>query len=145
MSIVSLLRQAYFLVAFNFYAKPKINRVDRISMFGFSLDVPPTIFHPGLYFSSKFLGEYLQTLELQNRRVLDVGCGSGILSLVAGSRGASVTGVDINPVAIQATINNAERNSLQSSITGRVSDLFDSLDDNDQYDIILLNPPFYLG
>ena len=45
--------------------------------------------------------------------VLDYGCGSGILSIAARGLGAErVAAVDIDPQAIQATLMNAERNSM---------------------------------
>lgn len=44
-------------------------------------------------------------------RVLDMGCGSGILAIAAAKLGAmEVVAVDIDPVAVQATIRNAENN-----------------------------------
>jgi ribosomal protein L11 methyltransferase len=46
-------------------------------------------------------------------RVLDVGCGSGILSIAAGRLGAGeVVGVDTDPIAVEASIANARRNRL---------------------------------
>ena len=46
-------------------------------------------------------------------RMLDVGCGSGILAIAAGKLGAGeVVGVDTDPIAIEASIANARRNHL---------------------------------
>lgn len=51
---------------------------------------------------------------------LDVGCGSGILAIAAGLLGArSVLGVDTDPIAVEATAQNAVRNDLGSVITAR--------------------------
>jgi ribosomal protein L11 methyltransferase len=45
--------------------------------------------------------------------VLDVGCGSGVLSVVAARLGAPyVEAIDISPAAVEATTENAERNQL---------------------------------
>ena len=57
---------------------------------------------------------------LGRARVLDVGSGSGILSLAAARLGAaSVLGVDTDPMAVEATRANARRNRLAGSIRSR--------------------------
>ena len=53
-------------------------------------------------------------------RVLDVGSGSGILSIAAGLLGAaSVLAVDVDPIAVDASAANAARNKLGRVITSR--------------------------
>ena len=53
-------------------------------------------------------------------RVLDVGCGSGILSIAAAQLGAGrVLGLDIDPIAIEATTANVRRNRLSRRIRTR--------------------------
>lgn len=50
---------------------------------------------------------------LDGRRVLDVGCGSGLLAIVAAIRGAhTVVAVDIDPAAVEATLANAMVNGV---------------------------------
>jgi ribosomal protein L11 methyltransferase len=57
-------------------------------------------------------------------RVLDVGCGSGILAIAAGLFGAEeVLGVDTDPIAIEATAANARRNRLGRRIAARIGSL----------------------
>ncbi|MFH0751946.1 MAG: 50S ribosomal protein L11 methyltransferase, partial [Chloroflexota bacterium] len=46
-------------------------------------------------------------------RLLDVGCGSGILAIAAGLLGAgAVVAVDTDPIAVEATLANARRNRV---------------------------------
>src|SRR5438309_9648420 len=144
MSIFSVARRACFLATYHAYARAKLERTDRVRMLGFSLLVPPQVFHPALSISSKTMGKYIQSLSLDRKQVLDMGCGSGILSLIAASGGASVTAVDINPLAVTSARENARRNNLYNRIRFLDSNLFGSLFD-EQFDFILFNPPFYPG
>lgn len=58
------------------------------------------------YFSAK-LG------SLEGKKVLDIGCGGGLLSEEFARRGAMVTGLDLSPVAIEAAKKHAEENGLK--------------------------------
>jgi ribosomal protein L11 methyltransferase len=61
---------------------------------------------------------------LADARVLDVGCGSGILAIAAIRLGAArAVGVDIDPIAIEATAANAKRNGIARRIRARVGSL----------------------
>ena len=139
-----LLRRAFSTLAFHLYAKPCIMRTDTLMLDGFRLHVPPTVFHPKLYYTSRYLGRYVAEMALHGKKVLDVGCGSGFVSLVAASRGASVTALDINPAAVGATSENSALNGLDSQINTLQSDLFDRLPAS-EFDFIFVNPPFYDG
>lgn len=57
-------------------------------------------------------------------RLLDVGCGSGVLAIAAGLLGAGeLVGVDTDPIAIEATIANARRNRLARRLRARQGSL----------------------
>ena len=72
------------------------------------------------------------------RRVLDVGCGSGILSIGAALLGAEeITGVEIDPDAVEVARENAAQNGLADRISIRQGDLTEGLDL--QADIIVAN------
>ena len=137
------LRRVLFLLAYILYAKPIINRTDKVEVLGFTLQVYPTVFHPKLYFSSRLLGEYVERLNLQNKRVLDFGTGSGIIGLCTARAGADVLSVDVNPTAVECTRKNAEANSLNAKMEVRQSNLFSSVRADESFDYIVWNPPFY--
>ena len=62
--------------------------------------------------------------ELAGTRVLDVGCGSGILAIAAVRLGArTCLGVDTDPIAAEATIANARRNRLVRRVHAREGSL----------------------
>lgn len=70
-------------------------------------------------------------------RALDVGCGSGILSIAAVKLGATrALGVDIDPIAIEATLANARHNRVGSRVRAREG----SLPSGDgPFDLVLAN------
>ncbi len=71
-------------------------------------------------------------------RVLDVGTGSGILAIAAARTGASrVLAIDTDPIAVEATVANAELNGFGEVITARQGSL--PLDEPQQFHLVLAN------
>ncbi len=64
-------------------------------------------------------------LDLQGVRVVDVGSGSGILSIVAAVRGANAIAIDVDPAAAAATAANAQRNGVADRVTASTTPLAD--------------------
>jgi ribosomal protein L11 methyltransferase len=61
--------------------------------------------------------QWLDGLDLQGKTVIDFGCGSGILAIAALKLGAAkAIGIDIDPQAIQASRDNAERNGVSERL-----------------------------
>lgn len=104
------------------------------------LEIPPEVFHPGFFFSTQLLLQYLSKLPLLKKNFLELGCGSGLIAMVAAKNGAVVTATDINPAAVEFLKKNCLANNLQLPIIQ--SDLFDLIPVK-QYDIIAINPPYY--
>ena len=70
-------------------------------------------------------------------RVLDVGCGSGILAIAAVKLGAaSALGLDTDPIAVEATVANAARNRLARRIRARQGSLPSG---EGPFDVVLAN------
>ena len=70
--------------------------------------------------SGQVLAEYLleQPEWVKGKRVLDFGCGSGVVAIAAATAGASeVIACDIDPIALRATALNAELNNVNLTIT----------------------------
>jgi release factor glutamine methyltransferase len=104
------------------------------------LEIPPQVFHPGFFFSTKLLLNYISRLPLSKKCFLELGAGSGLISIYAAGKGAKVTASDINPIAINALKKNAELNQSQLDII--YSDLFKAIP-LQAFDIIAINPPYY--
>ncbi|MFC3286325.1 50S ribosomal protein L11 methyltransferase [Litchfieldella rifensis] len=72
--------------------------------------------HPTTALCLEWLDGLAATGALEGRDVLDVGCGSGILAIAALKLGAAhATGTDIDPQALLASRDNAERNAIEAS------------------------------
>lgn len=86
---------------------------------GIRIELDPGLaFGSGSHPTTALCLRWLAELDLRGRRVLDWGCGSGVLSLAALALGAAeVTAVDIDPQALQATADNAARNTLRQQLT----------------------------
>ncbi|MCS7253323.1 MAG: 50S ribosomal protein L11 methyltransferase [Armatimonadota bacterium] len=92
--------------------------------------------HPTTRMCLELMEEIVE--EFCGADVLDVGCGSGILSIAAAKLGArSVTAVDIERSALECTMRNASLNGVREKIHVKLSDLASAVDGN--YDIILSN------
>jgi len=89
---------------------------------------PGMAFGTGLHPTTRLCLAALDELSAGGRvvddRVLDVGCGSGILSIAAARLGArSVLGVDTDPIAVEATTANAGRNRLARRVRARLGSM----------------------
>ena len=81
----------------------------------------------------------LMAKYIPNKHVLDIGCGSGILSLVAEAMGAtSVSGIDIDEEALNHARLNSALNKMEKSIVFQQPDLYCRKIRNEP-EIILMN------
>lgn len=103
---------------------------------GMVLDVPSDIYYPRE--DSLLLAKVLEKMNLKAKKCLDIGCGSGLLSIILARQGADVTCTDINPIAVEVTEKNAKENSVE--LTALASDLFENVEG--KFNIIVFNPPY---
>jgi release factor glutamine methyltransferase len=138
------LRGAIHFVAYHFILKRRTTRHTRAS--GFRLTVRPTVFHPRYFLTSEFFASFIGRLDLQGKRVADVGTGSGILALAAARAGASrVTAIDINPNAALAASENARANGFENRVSVICSNLLSALEPGPRFDVIISSPPSFPG
>lgn len=84
------------------------------------------------------------------RRVLDIGSGTGVIALYAARLGAaSVVATDIDPAAIGAIRQNAEKLGLEGVVTARLvpqqnPTAYSAIEPGEMFDLILSNPPYSL-
>src|SRR5688572_22573694 len=77
---------------------------------GVTVKVFPGVFHPGLFSSTHFLIDFLASEDLRTKSLLELGCGSGLISIWAAKHGAQVTATDLSTKAIANVALNAQEN-----------------------------------
>jgi release factor glutamine methyltransferase len=101
----------------------------------------PGVFHPAFFFSTKTLIEFLETQNLNRTKVLELGAGTGLISIYCKLQGAEkVCASDISSSAIENILENIGINNIEVDVVH--SDLFEKIDPN-AFDIIIINPPYY--
>ena len=99
---------------------------------------PGMAFGTGSHETTSLCLEYLHNEDLKNKRVLDVGCGSGILSQAAVLLGAfSACGCDIDLAAVTSAKANAKLNGLEDKVTYYQGDLIDKI--HDKFEVVVAN------
>jgi ribosomal protein L11 methyltransferase len=87
---------------------------------------PGRAFGTGLHETTSLVAQILAETKLTGATVLDVGCGSGILALVALRLGAArAVAIDIDPDAVAVTRENAARNGLQDRVAADATPVAD--------------------
>lgn len=99
-----------------------------------------TVFSPPIFEDSYFFSEALEIKS--GEKFLEVGCGTGIISVLKAIGGAHVTACDINSTALKNTRINAILHDVDSTVKTVHSDVFDNIDDLLSFDIIFWNMPF---
>ena len=97
---------------------------------------PKQAFGTGHHETTYMMVEEMAELDFKGKTVLDLGCGTGILSILALKRGAkSVTAIDIEEPSVENTNENLELNGVEAEV------LLGSIDivKGRQFDIVLAN------
>ncbi len=77
---------------------------------------PKMSFGTGHHETTTLMLQALLNLDLERKRVLDVGCGTGILAIFAAQQGALVTAVDIDDNAYENALENVKLNGVEKAV-----------------------------
>ncbi len=98
---------------------------------------PKMSFGTGHHETTHMMIQHLLALDIKNKKVLDMGCGTGVLAILAEMRGAQpIDAIDIDNWCYLNTIENIERNNCKH-ITAYEGDV--KLLNNKKYDFIIAN------
>ncbi|KAF2075211.1 hypothetical protein CYY_003472 [Polysphondylium violaceum] len=108
---------------------------------GKTLKIHPNVYSPKYFPESYWYAKNLSASVIQkDKKFLEVGLGSGIISLFVRDTGAQIFGVDINPDAVDITKQNF-RNNNQNGLF-QISDIYNDLDQDLKFDYIFWNHPW---
>lgn len=101
---------------------------------------PGMAFGTGTHPTTQLCLEALETMADPALDVLDLGCGSGILAIAAAKLGAGkVLALDIDPIAVRATRENAARNGVARQIVAEQGSLESVLSSARRFDMVMAN------
>lgn len=119
-----------------------------VSLEGYNMVIeidPGTAFGTGLHETTQLCIRQLRKYINKDTNMLDVGCGSGILSIIGRKSGAkSVLGIDIDEAAVVASVDNAKINGINDNISFIQGNIIEDKDIQDRagygiYDIVAAN------
>jgi S-methylmethionine-dependent homocysteine/selenocysteine methylase/SAM-dependent methyltransferase len=107
----------------------------------YPLDFPDITVEPGVFAPTQgsfTVWKYLYREGIgAHQRCLDIGCGSGLLTVQLARNGAAhVHGLDISPQAVKNTMTNAFRNGVADRVSAAVQDLYPWVPE-ERYDVIV--------
>jgi len=107
----------------------------------YPLDFPDVTVEPGVFAPTQgsfLVWKYFYREGIgAHQRCLDIGCGSGLLTVQLARNGAAhVHGIDIEPAAVKNTMTNAFRNGVADRVSAAVQDLYPWVPE-ERYDVIV--------
>ncbi|HEB63533.1 MAG TPA: 50S ribosomal protein L11 methyltransferase [Gammaproteobacteria bacterium] len=82
---------------------------------------PGLAFGTGTHPTTALCLSFLDQIDLTDQQVVDYGCGSGVLAIAAAKLGAKqIVAIDHDSQALEATVDNAQKNSVQTRIVVRL-------------------------
>lgn len=106
------------------------------STFEHGLEIMPKMsFGTGHHGTTAGILRTMSSIDFQGKRVLDMGCGTGVLGILAAKMGAEyVLGIDIEPWAVENAIENAARNGVSMQVLEGGKELIAG-----SFDVVLAN------
>ncbi len=110
---------------------------------GTEMDViidPKNAFGSGHHETTRMIVTWLMNTNMDGMRVMDMGCGTGVLGIVAALRGAAkVDASDIDEWSVDNTRENAQLNGMEEKVTARKGGAETVADKEETYDLFIAN------
>ena len=100
---------------------------------------PKQAFGSGTHETTQMIVSQLLEMNLNGTKVLDCGCGTGILSIIAAKCGAeTVCGYDIDEWSVRNTIENAEANNVSLEVKEGDKQVIEKFSEK-KFDVVIAN------
>lgn len=101
---------------------------------------PGMAFGTGNHETTSMCIENLEKYVSEKSTVFDIGCGSGILGIVASKLGSkNVVGIDIDEMAVKVANENIQKNNVQDIMTAIAGNMTDKIEEGAKADIVVAN------
>lgn len=104
-----------------------------------ALTVLPDVYAPQFFTDSFWFAEVLPQI-VSDRSLLEIGAGTGIISIACALNGATVTATDISPAAVRNTTINSQQQRVK--IDCRIGDVYAPVREDERFDFIFWAHPF---
>ena len=101
---------------------------------------PPTVYPPRE--DTELICSVISRLNKTKKNAVEIGCGSGAVSIVLASLGWNVVSFDVNPVAVSATRDNLDRFGLTDRVRVENSGVLDGIKIPKDTDLLVWNIPY---
>jgi len=106
---------------------------------GLTFKVHKNVYSPDQFSDSTYFSKELPKI-VGNSSLLEIGTGTGVISIICALKGAKVFLTDINPDAVKVAKENAKRYNLDIPI--KESDMYESINPDEKFDFIFWSHPY---
>ena len=119
------------------------SKICKFPIIGFGeceLVVPETVYPPRE--DTLLLCDAISKLKKRNGRALEIGCGSGAVTMQLASLGWNVISCDVNPYAVSATRGNVENHGLSALVEVHESGIGEGMEIPSDVELLVWNIPY---
>ena len=137
----------------NFIAIPELQKyLDQVASHTQPYDVevnglsirinPPHVMSPRYDHAPHFMAQVISNMDMSGQDVLEIGTGSGVLSVQAANQNAeNIVAVDINPHAVANARENFNRHAVKGEV--REGDVFEPVKPEEKFDTVIFEAPYH--
>jgi len=130
------------ITTFLYYTHKMAVRPSEIVFKNWHFLIPPGVFRASILQSLPLYEKTFGSLQIKDGfRALDMGCGSGVISVLLATLGWNVLAVDLSQKAIEATLHNAHSNKV--SVNTEIGNMFSAMGMEDKFELIAFNIPYF--